>query len=155
MSSISAIQFAVGWQAHKKGAKQPIVEATFRKKMGLVEGEELDKDEFKTFCSQHRYYVRGANRLACAYTVFGSLVLLCPQLSFGYFRGTSMGANLSKAITKFESRLVLNEKQELGHRALVQMVIQSSKSLGLQQVFNHLEEALETFEAEDEDEESD
>ncbi|KAG8721556.1 hypothetical protein FRC09_007692 [Ceratobasidium sp. 395] len=141
MSSVSPIQFAVGWQARKEGAKQPIVEATFRKKMGLGEGEELDKDEFKRFAPSTGIIISKADT-----PQIGSLVLLCPQLLFGYFRGTTMGANLSKAITKFKSRLAANEKQELGHRALVQMVIQSSRSPGLQQVFNQLEEAFETFE---------
>ncbi|KAG8687496.1 hypothetical protein FRC09_013453 [Ceratobasidium sp. 395] len=147
MCSVGAVQFALGWQAYKKDDKQPIVDATYRKKHRLSAEIELDKTSktYKTFCSAHRYYVRGANRLAYAYGVLGSLVLLCPQLSFSYFRGTSYGANLNKAIEKLEVPFVLKAKRERGHQALVYFVIKESRSATLLEVFNHLDEEFQSY----------
>ncbi|KAG8769410.1 hypothetical protein FRC12_004991 [Ceratobasidium sp. 428] len=149
-SSMSAVQYSIRWslynkQKHPNKAKQEVLDATFRKKEKIGPEEMVDpkSEEFEDFKCDHERYLRGANRLACAYQE-ATLVLICPQLCFAYFQNAEVGGKLSKTVKKLAETVGKDEARERGHRALIQSLIEPCECEELQQAYNHLEEAIET-----------
>ncbi|KAG9084036.1 hypothetical protein FRC07_013735 [Ceratobasidium sp. 392] len=149
--SMSAVQFAIRWQSYDEGKhkntniKQQVIQATFRQHEGLAPDARVNtkSKDYKQFNYKHRAYVCGANRLLRAYKLFGSLMLVCPQLSLSYFRNTTTGPKLCEALTDIDNAIAFGSKRDLIHSELVQLIIQSTGSQALSKVFGNLEEVIE------------
>ncbi|KAG8716881.1 hypothetical protein FRC09_015060 [Ceratobasidium sp. 395] len=133
--SMSAVRYSIRWswydkEEHPNKAKQEVLDATFRKKEKIGPETEVDSnsEEFQKFKGHHERYLRGANRLACAYQEASN---------------AAVGGKLSNTIKSLADTVGQDQARERGHKALIQILVGACESDPLQQAYNHLEEAIE------------
>ncbi|KAG8704248.1 hypothetical protein FRC08_002341 [Ceratobasidium sp. 394] len=152
---LSALRYAICWKAlgkdkHPYKAKQKVAEAVFRAKYNIAPDVSVNRrsDLFVAFNHTHRTYIRAANRLLFAYQVFGSLLLLCPQLSFAYFRHSVLGNQLSATVKTLARSLNKAElkRRETNYQELLQLLVQSAAAEPLKTALGDFEGVMENVE---------